>query len=91
LGWRGRQAFSPRCCHGRRPRLELHEAPDGPAPSSRALILDQVPEALLPALVCKSLLALAVVDIALIVALFTFGEMLLSRLLFKLHVRDQPY
>ena len=59
--------------------------------SSRALGLDQVPEALLPALVCKSLLALTIVDIAVIVALFTIGEMLLSRLLFKLHVRDQPY
>jgi CDP-2,3-bis-(O-geranylgeranyl)-sn-glycerol synthase len=59
--------------------------------SSRALGLDQVPEALLPALVCKSLLALTIVDIALIVALFTIGEMLLSRLLFKLHVREQPY
>jgi CDP-2,3-bis-(O-geranylgeranyl)-sn-glycerol synthase len=59
--------------------------------SSRALGLDQVPEALLPALVCKSLLTLTLVDIAVIVALFTLGEMLLSRLLFKLHVRDQPY
>jgi CDP-2,3-bis-(O-geranylgeranyl)-sn-glycerol synthase len=59
--------------------------------SSRALGLDQVPEALLPALVCKSLLALTLVDIAVIVALFTLGEMLLSRVLFKLHVRDQPY
>ena len=51
--------------------------------SSRALILDQVPEALLPALICKSLLALTLVDIAAIVALFTVGEMLLSRLLFR--------
>jgi CDP-2,3-bis-(O-geranylgeranyl)-sn-glycerol synthase len=59
--------------------------------SSRALGLDQIPEALLPALVCKSLLALTLVDIAVIVVLFTIGEMLLSRLLFKLHVRDQPY
>jgi CDP-2,3-bis-(O-geranylgeranyl)-sn-glycerol synthase len=59
--------------------------------SSRALGLDQIPEALLPALVCKSLLALTIVDIAVIVVLFTIGEILLSRLLFKLHVRDQPY
>jgi hypothetical protein len=50
---------------------------------SRALILDQVPEALLPALICKSLLALTLVDIAATVALFTVGEMLLSRLLFR--------
>jgi CDP-2,3-bis-(O-geranylgeranyl)-sn-glycerol synthase len=58
---------------------------------SRALGLDQIPEALLPALVCKSFLALTVVDIAMIVALFTVGEILLSRVLFKMHVRDQPY
>jgi CDP-2,3-bis-(O-geranylgeranyl)-sn-glycerol synthase len=59
--------------------------------SGRALILDQVPETLLPALVCKSLLALTIVDIALIVVLFTIGEVLLSRLLFALHMRDQPH
>jgi CDP-2,3-bis-(O-geranylgeranyl)-sn-glycerol synthase len=59
--------------------------------SSRALGLDQVPEALLPALICKSLLTLIIVDIALIVALFTVGEILPSRLLFKLNVREQPY
>jgi CDP-2,3-bis-(O-geranylgeranyl)-sn-glycerol synthase len=59
--------------------------------SGRALILDQVPEALLPALVCKSLLALTIVDIALIVVLFTIGEVLLSRVLFALHMRDQPH
>lgn len=63
----------------------------GLPPSSRALGLDQIPEALLPALVCKVLLALTIVDIALIVALFTIGEILLSRLLFNMHVRDQPY
>jgi hypothetical protein len=80
-----------RCCHGRRPRLELHEAPDRTALSSRALILDQVPEALLPALVCKGLLELTIGDIAVIVALFSVGELVLSHLLFKLHVRDQPY
>jgi CDP-2,3-bis-(O-geranylgeranyl)-sn-glycerol synthase len=38
-----------------------------------------------------SLLALTLVDIAVIVAMFAIGEMLLSRLLFNLHVRDQPY
>jgi CDP-2,3-bis-(O-geranylgeranyl)-sn-glycerol synthase len=59
--------------------------------SSRALGLDQIPEALLPALACKSLLALTVADTILIVLLFSVGEILLSRLLFKMHIRDQPY
>jgi CDP-diglyceride synthetase len=60
-------------------------------PSSRALGLDQIPESLLPALACKSLLALSVADVILIVALFAVGELILSRLLFKMHIRDQPH
>jgi len=63
----------------------------GVAPSSTALGLDQIPEALLPALVCKNVLALTVVDVISIVALFFIGEVILARLLFKLHIRDEPY
>lgn len=59
--------------------------------SSKASGLDQVPESLIPALVCKGLLALTVVDVVAVVALFTIAEMLLSRLLFRLHIRDRPY
>jgi CDP-2,3-bis-(O-geranylgeranyl)-sn-glycerol synthase len=59
--------------------------------SSRAAGLDQIPESLLPALACKSALALTAVDIGLLVSLFTIGEVLLSRLLFKMRVRDEPY
>ena len=54
----------------------------GRPPSSRAL---------LPALACMSRLGLAVADVILIVALFSVGELVLSRLLFKLHIRDRPY
>jgi CDP-diglyceride synthetase len=63
----------------------------GRPPSSRALGLDQIPESLLPALACKSLLALTAADVILIVALFSVGELILSRLLFKLHIRKEPY
>jgi len=63
----------------------------GRPPSSRALGLDQIPESLLPALACMSRLGLAVADVILIVALFSVGELVLSRLLFKLHIRDRPY
>ena len=59
--------------------------------SSKALGLDQIPESLLPALVCKSLLALTVADVILVVALFSVGGLLSSRLLFKMHIRKQPY
>ncbi len=63
----------------------------GRPPSSRALGLDQIPESLLPALACKSLLALTVADVIVVVALFSAGDLILSRLLFKMHIRKEPY
>lgn len=60
-------------------------------PSSMALGLDQVPESLLPALVYKSLTTFSLVDVVAVTMLFFVGELVLSRLLFKLHIRDQPY
>ena len=63
----------------------------GLAASSRATGLDQIPELLLPLLACRQALALSVADIALACALFFAGEILLSRLLFRLHVRERPY
>ena len=63
----------------------------GYPPSSKALGLDQIPESLLPALACKSLLALTVADVISVVALFSVGGFILSRLLFKMHIRDQPH
>src|ERR1700730_8743876 len=59
--------------------------------SSRAIGLDQVPESLFPLLVCRRALSLTIPDIALTVAAFFVGEILISRVLYKLHVRDQPY
>ncbi|MGB8274430.1 MAG: CDP-archaeol synthase [Alphaproteobacteria bacterium] len=60
-------------------------------PSSRATGLDQIPESLFPLLACRAALALTVTDIALAVAIFFAGEILLSRLFYRLHVRDRPY
>lgn len=59
--------------------------------SSMALGLDQIPEALLPTLAFKARLGLTVWDIAGVVFAFILLELLLSRLLFRLHLRDQPY
>jgi hypothetical protein len=61
------------------------------APSSRATGLDQIPESLLPLLFCWSLLALTLADVVITVALFFIGEILLSRLLYKLRIRGHPY
>ena len=63
----------------------------GYPPSSRALGLDQIPESLLPALACKSLLALTFADVISIVVLFFVGDLIFSRLLFKINLRDEPY
>ena len=61
------------------------------APSSRATGLDQIPESLLPLLVCRGALVLSGLDIAICVAVFFVGEGSLSRLLYKAHIREQPY
>ncbi len=60
-------------------------------PSSRATGLDQIPESLLPAVACRSVAGLSIVDIAVVTVIFTVGEMLLSRLLFRWRVRDRPF
>jgi CDP-2,3-bis-(O-geranylgeranyl)-sn-glycerol synthase len=60
-------------------------------PSSMALGLDQVPESLLPLLVVQPLLPLTVMDIAAVVVVFSIGQLVLSRILYKLNIRDRPY
>jgi CDP-2,3-bis-(O-geranylgeranyl)-sn-glycerol synthase len=60
-------------------------------PSSQALGLDQLPESLLPLLACRAALSLTAVDIALGVGLFFVGELILSWVLYRAHLRDEPY
>jgi hypothetical protein len=59
--------------------------------SSKATGIDQIPEALLPALACWHPLSLTIVDVVAVTALFMAGDILLSRILFKLRLRDRPY
>ncbi|MBI1774012.1 MAG: CDP-archaeol synthase [Proteobacteria bacterium] len=59
--------------------------------SSRATGLDQIPESLLPLLVVRDPLSLGVGDMIAIVALFFIGEVLISRPLYRLKLRDRPY
>ena len=58
-------------------------------PSSQAIGLDQIPESLFPLLAC--LLSLTASDIVVGVALFFIGEVLLSRVFYRLGLRDRPY
>lgn len=61
------------------------------APSSKATGLDQIPESLLPLLACRKALGLTGLDIMVALISFVVGEILLSRLLFALNLRDRPY
>jgi CDP-diglyceride synthetase len=61
------------------------------APSSQALGLDQIPESLFPMLACREALSLTIPDIALGVGVFFIGELILSRVLYRFHLRDKPY
>jgi len=57
----------------------------------RATGLDQLPESLFPLLACRGALRLTAFDIVSAVALFFVGEVLLSRLLYRFHLREHPY
>jgi CDP-diglyceride synthetase len=59
--------------------------------SERATGLDQVPESLLPALVCAYELELAWLDVVIVTGIFFVGEIALSRLLYTLHIRARPH
>jgi CDP-2,3-bis-(O-geranylgeranyl)-sn-glycerol synthase len=63
----------------------------GKAPSSKSTGPDQVPESLLPALLAMPLLGLSAIDVVLVTLLFTAGNMLASKLLFRLNLRDRPH
>jgi CDP-diglyceride synthetase len=60
-------------------------------PSSQAFGLDQVPESLLPLLARRAALSLTAADIVLGVGIFLIGEVILSRILYRAHLRDEPY
>jgi CDP-2,3-bis-(O-geranylgeranyl)-sn-glycerol synthase len=63
----------------------------GMPPSSRAMGLDQIPESLFPLLFCSWALDLSWQSVAMTLALFWISEILLSRLLFRWGIRQQPY
>ena len=58
---------------------------------AQAIGLDQIPEALLPLLILQSRLELSAAEIVLLVAAFAFLEAVLSYVLYKLRIREQPY
>jgi hypothetical protein len=60
-------------------------------PSSQAWGLDQIPEVLLPAWVARAWFGLSALDVAMIVVVFFALEVVLSKLLYRMKLRDRPY
>ncbi len=61
------------------------------APSSKAVLLDQIPESLLPAMLAWTWLDLHYSSILWIVFLFIIAELALSPLGYRLRIRKRPY
>jgi CDP-2,3-bis-(O-geranylgeranyl)-sn-glycerol synthase len=63
----------------------------GMSASSKFTGLDQIPEALIPLLACMALVPLTPLSVGIGTLLFFVGALLLSRVFFKLNIRDRPY
>ena len=63
----------------------------GHAESSRTRSIDVIPEALLPTWTLRTQLGLGWIDVACAVGLFFLLEMLLSPILYRMHIRKRPY
>lgn len=61
------------------------------APSSRAPMLDQVPESLFPALMMMQTFKLTISSLILLILIFVITEILLSYILYQWGIRKRPY
>ena len=61
------------------------------ASSTMAIGLDHVPESLFPLLASRLLLPVSIVEIVAGVTIFVVVALIISPLLFKLNIRDEPY
>jgi CDP-2,3-bis-(O-geranylgeranyl)-sn-glycerol synthase len=61
------------------------------ASSSMAIGLDHIPESLFPLLASRLLLRLSILDIVAGVTIFVLGALIVSPILFRLNLRDEPH
>jgi hypothetical protein len=61
------------------------------ASSSMAIGLDHIPESLFPLLASRLLLPLSILEVVAGTAIFVVGALVLSPLLFKLNLREEPH
>jgi CDP-diglyceride synthetase len=59
--------------------------------SGMAIGLDQIPESLFPLFAARIFVPVGLLDVVVGVAIFFAGEIILSRILFSLNLRDRPY
>ena len=60
-------------------------------PSTRATVIDQSPDCLLPTLASRSTLGLGALDVIFVVIIFFLGHITLFQLFFRWKVRNRPY
>ena len=90
IGWKGGLVFASLAMAGdlmasfSKRRMKIVE-------SGRAWFLDQLPESLLPALLLSQSLGLSVAEAAIAVTIFTLLDIVVSPLLYRLHIRRRPY
>lgn len=63
----------------------------GKPPSAMATGLDQIPESLLPLICLHYIWQLTWLNVATLVIIFVILDFVLSRILFRLHIRNRPY
>ena len=63
----------------------------GLPPSSMALGLDQIPESLFPFIAARCLLPISWLDVVIGTTIFAIAGLFVSRILFRLNLRDRPY
>ncbi len=63
----------------------------GKPSSSMALGIDQIPESLFPMIVAHYLLEVSWFGVFIVVVLFFVLELVVSKILYKLHIRNEPY
>ena len=61
------------------------------ASSSMAIGLDHIPESLFPLLASRLLLPLSILEVVVGATIFVVGATILSPVLFKLNLRDEPH
>jgi CDP-archaeol synthase len=61
------------------------------APSSAALLLDQVPESFFPAFIMMQIFNLDIFSVILLVIIFIMVELIISRVLYLWGIRKRPY